>query len=176
MVLFEKYSYKQKKLALIIISILLCAVAYKRAFKVTLDLRKLNEELTIKSQEASTSTQRLSKKQIELKNINAVIGKENTPNDVVQQQFLLFIERMNSKLTVASIEEVYRFDHPDFIINTNVITIKGDYLSLVKFMYQLEKEFNFARLVSNHIYIKKNKKLKKDELFATLTLQNFSNR
>jgi hypothetical protein len=176
MTLFEKYSYKQKKLALLIITVLLGAVAYKRAFKVTLDLKDLKQELTVRSQEAATSTERLAKKQIDLKNINTVIGKENTPNDVVQQQFLLFIENTDSKLIVESIEEVYRYDHPDFIINTNVITIKGGYIPLVKFIYALEKKFNYARLVSSHIYIKKNKKLKIDELYATLTLQNFSDR
>lgn len=136
-----------------------------------LDLR---EELTEKKVEAQNSSETLKTKQKELLRINNLIGEENVPNDKVQHGFLTFVDSSKTSLVVEQVEEVYRFDHPDFIINTNEITLKGDYLSMVKFLYNFEKNFDLARLVSAQIYIKKNREKKINELFLKVLVQNFS--
>lgn len=136
-----------------------------------LDLRK---ELTDKKVEAQNSSETLKAKQKELLRINNLIGEENVPNDRVQHGFLTFVDSSKTSLIVEQVEEVYRFDHPDFIINTNEITLRGDYHSVVKFLYKFEKNFDLARLVSAQIFIKKNREKKINELFLKVLVQNFS--
>lgn len=173
MTLFQKYTYRQKKLALVVVFVLLAAVAYKRSFSITLQQLSLNSELQIKRAEAETSIDRLKTKQNELKLINQIVGQENVPNEKVQQKFLSFFDEKSKNLSVERMEEVYTFDHPDYTINTNLITIKGDYINTVKFIYNLEKNFTFARIVSSNLQLKTNRILQKSELHTTILLQNF---
>ena len=173
MSLFQKYTYRQKKLSLVVVFVLLAAVSYKRSFSVTLEQLALNNELQVKRAEAETSIDRLKTKQNELKLINQIVGQENVPNEKVQQKFLSFFDKNNNNLTVELMEEVYTFDHPDYTINTNLITIKGDYVNTVKFIYKLEKQFSFARIVSANLELKTNRFLQKSELHSTILLQNF---
>lgn len=173
MTLFQKYTYRQKKLALVVIFVLLAAAAYKRSFSITIQQLGLNSELLIKRAEAETSVDRLKTKQNELKLINQLVGQENVPNERVQQKFLSFFDAKTNNLSVERMEEVYTFDHPDYTINTNLITVKGDYLNTIKFLYDLEKQFSFARLVSANLQLKTNRVLQKNELHTTILLQNF---
>lgn len=171
--LFAKYSFKQKKFALAVVFVLLAAAAYKRSFSVTLDLIGLNNELEEKKIEASTSVERLKTKQNELNLINRMVGKENVPNEQVQQRFLSFFEQESGGLSIEKIEEVYTYDHPDFTINTNAITLKGGFVQTTRFLYKLEKSFPYARLVSSTLRLTTNRILQKNELHTTILLQNF---
>lgn len=173
MTLFSTYSYKKKKFALLVVVALLGAASYKRSFSVTLDLLSLNQELINKQQEASTSVDRLKIKQNELLLINKIVGKENVPNEQVQQKFLSFFEASTTKLALVKIEEVYTYDHPDFTINTNAITFKGSFIPTVKFLYEMEQDFHFARIVSVHTNTVLNRSTQYDELHTTILLQNF---
>lgn len=172
--LFPQYSYRKKKLAAVMLFVVLGIAAYKRSYSVTIDLINLNSELKIKRDEAEKSKDQLMKKQKEILIVNQIIGKENIPNEIVQQAFLSFVDSTGTGVQVERMEEVYRYDHPDFIINTNEITIKGNYSSSLKFIYSLEKNFNYARLVSLRYFTKHNREKNTDELFVTLLLQNFS--
>ncbi len=171
---FEKYTYRQKKVALLIIIVLLGAAAYKRAFSVTLDQLALNDELQQKENEAQNSVQTLKNKILQLNQVNKVIGKENVPNEIVQHSFLSFVKNQDVNLIVNSIDEPHQYQHPDFIINTNKVTLKGNYLSTTSFIHQFETKFNLGRLVSLRCFKQKNRSTRKEELLTTMFFQNFS--
>jgi hypothetical protein len=174
MKLFEKYSYKKKKLFLLIVFVLLGAVAYKRSFKITLEQLDLNKELKIDKVRAENSLQTLKQKSIQLNQINSIIGKENVPNEIVQHSFLNFLQSTETDLRVESIEEVYLYNHPDFIINTNKITLNGNYLATTSFIHQFEAKFDVGRLVSIKMSKHMNRASRTDELLTTMYFQNFS--
>lgn len=173
MTLFEKYSYKQKNLALLVIGVLLFAVAYKRSFRTTIETRAYINELEVKKSEAVLSQQTIKNLQTEISTVNKLLGKENVSIEKVQQGFLNFFARKSHNLAVQQIEEVYTFDHPDFSINTFRIDIKGDFISQLKFINALEKEFEDARLIHTHFELKKDLVTGKNELITTLLLQNY---
>lgn len=173
MTLFEKYSYKQKNLALLVIGVLLFAVAYKRSFRTTIETRSYISELEIKKAEAGQSQFTIRNLQTEIATITKLLGKENVSIEQVQQGFLNFFARKSSGLAVQQIEEVYTFDHPDFSINTFRIDIKGDFIAQLKFIHQLEKDFEDARLIHTRFELKKDLVSGKNELITTLLLQNY---
>jgi hypothetical protein len=171
--LFEKYSYKQKNFALLVIGVLLFAVAYKRSFSTTLETQAYLEELELKKITAKNSQHEISLLQREISNLNALMGKENVDIEKVQQGFLNFFAAQSTHLVVNEIEEVYTFEHPDFKINTFKIDLKGDFLSVLKFTYLFEKKFEEARLIHTRFEIVKNPETQKNELITTLLLQNY---
>jgi len=171
---FEKYSYRQKKVALLVVIVLLGAAAYKRAFSVTFDQLALNEELLTEKEKAQNSVQTLKTKTLQLNQVNKVIGKENVPNEIVQHSFLSFVEHQSVDLKVNSIDEPHQYKHPDFIINTNKVTLKGGYLATTAFVHEFETNFNLGRLVSLRVFKHKNRSTRKKELLTTLYFQNFS--
>jgi hypothetical protein len=173
MTLFDKYSYKQKNLALLVIGVLLAAVAYKRSFSTTLETRAYISELELRQQQAVSSQQSIRQLQLEIATVNRLLGKENVSIEQVQQGFLNFFARTGSDLSVRQIEEVYTFDHPDFSINTFRIDLQGDYLAQLRFINSLEKNFDEARLIYTHFETQKDLASGKKHLVSTLLLQNY---
>lgn len=174
MKLFENYSYRKKKVVLLIVIVLLGAAAYKRAFSVTLEQLSLNEELKEKKSEAQNSVQTLKTKTLQLNQVNKVIGKENVPNEIVQHSFLSFVKNQDLNLLVNSIDEPHQYQHPDFKINTNKVTLKGNYLATTSFIHKFETQFNLGRLVSLRVFKQKNRSTRRNELLTTMFFQNFS--
>jgi hypothetical protein len=173
MTLFEKYSYKQKNFALLILSVLLFAAAYKRSFKTTIETRAYIEELEQKQALALQSQQEIKRLQIEINQINRILGKEHISIEQVQQGFLNFFAAKSSACIVNQMEEVYTFQHPDFTINTYRIDLKGDFISILRFINQFERHFENARLIHTQFENSKNAESGKKELITTLLIQNY---
>jgi hypothetical protein len=173
MTLFDKYSYKQKNLALLVLAVLLFAVAYKRSFRTTIETNAYIGELELKKTEAATSQSTIRSLQVEISTVNRLLGRENVSIERVQQGFLNFFALKSRGLSVQQIEEVYTFDHPDFSINTFRIDVKGDYLAQLRFIHVLEKEFDDARLIHTHFETRKDLVSGKSDLIAMLLLQNY---
>lgn len=173
MTLFEKYSYKQKNLALLIIAVLLFAVSYKRAFSKTIETNSYISELELKKQEALNSQEEIRLLQKQVAQLNKLLGKENVSVEEVQQGFLNFLARKSPKISVKQIDEVYSFEHPDFKINTFKIELKGDFISILKFIYELEQSFDDARLIHFQMSSEKDAVTNKTDLTTTLLIQNY---
>lgn len=173
MKLFEKYTYAQKNLALLIVGVLLFAVSYKRSFSKTLELFNYSDELDMKIREGEASQARIRLVQKELFDLNHLLGKEHITVELVQQKFLGFFDKYSKGLSVKQIDEVYSFDHPDFKINTLKIELEGNYNSVLRFIHKAEKDFSEARIiyVSNHL--EKNILTQKNFLITTLLLQHY---
>lgn len=173
MTLFEKYSYKQKNFALLVIAVLLFAVSYKRAFSKTIETNTYINELEIRKLEALNSQKEIRQLQKNVAQLNKLLGKENVSVEQVQQGFLNFLARKSSKLQVKQIDEVYGFEHPDFKINTFKIELQGDFISVLKFINELEKSFDDARLIHFEMNSEKDLVTNKTDLTTTLLIQNY---
>ncbi len=171
--LFEKYSYKQKNLALLIIAVLLFAASYKRAFSKTIELNGYINELEIKKQEALDSQKEIRLLQKDVARLNRLLGKENVSVEEVQQGFLNFLAKKSPKIQVKQIDEVYGFEHPDFKINTFKIELRADFISVLKFIYALEGSFDDARLIHFKMSSEKDPVTNKIDLTTTLLIQNY---
>ena len=173
MTFFEKYSYKQKNFALLVLAVLLFAAAYKRSFKTTLETRAYISELEQKQLAGQQSQHELFQARKEVMQLNKLLGKENVSIEKTQQAFLNFFAAKSAHISVQQIDEVYSFEHPDFKINTFKIDLKSDFISVLQFIYLLELHFDDARLVHMHSEIKENLQTEKDDLITTLLLQNY---
>ena len=173
MTFFDNYTYKQKNYALLILIVLLIAVTYKKAISLTIEKRayvsELNDQLLI----AENAEAEIGLKKIHVAQLNQLLGKENLSVEKVQQGFLNFFAKNATSLQVYKIDEVLRFEHPDFVINSHQIILKGDYLNTLQFLYKLEKDFDLARLVNvSFEYVKMNSD-EPEALYTTILIQNY---
>lgn len=76
MTFFDQYSYKQKNYALLILGVLLVAVSYKRAFKVTLETIAAKQELENKIEKARYAVKNIRETQKEISFLNKLLGKK----------------------------------------------------------------------------------------------------
>jgi len=173
MTFFDGYSYKQKNYALAILAVLLLAASYKRAFSVTAETVRNKNELIHKMEESVTALDNIRVTQIEIAALNKLLGKENVTIEKVQQGFLNFLNRNSSNISVYQVEEVMKFQHPDFSINTHRIILKGNFLNTLQFLYKLEKEFDLARLINVSFEYKKYNIEEKEQLYTIILLQNY---
>lgn len=173
MTFFEKYTYKQKNLALLVLGALLIAAAYKRSFKTTLETLTYKEELVEKIAYAQQAGSTIKSLQQQLTSLNRLIGKENVTVEKVQQGFLNFFASRAQNLSVYQIDEVLTYKHPDFTIITHRIVLKGGFNQTLTFIYDLEKNFELAKVLNVTFEYRKNNPDEPAGLYTELLLQNY---
>ena len=173
MTFFDQYSYKQKNYALVIVSVLLIAASYKRAFKTTIETRAYRKELVDKIETSKHAIVDIRKTQREIAYLNKLLGKEDITIEKVQQGFLNFVQTNSTSISVHQVDEVLTFQHPDFSINTHRIVLKGNFIPTLKFIYELETKFDLAKLVNVNFEFKKYSSEEKEQLYTTLLMQNY---
>jgi len=173
MTFFDKYSYRQKNFALIVLSVLLIAATYKRAFSVSIASRDYQAELEERLEKANNADTEIKLLQGEIVGLNRFLGEENNSIEKVQQNFLNFFAKNAKGVSVHQIDEVLNFKHPDFEINTHRIVIKGNYTQILQFMYEVEKKFRLAKIVSVQFEYKRFPTEESKHLYATIYLQNY---
>lgn len=173
MTFFDKYSYKQKNYALLILTVLLVTASYKRAFSITIDTIKNKNELSEKLEDSHLAVAQIKQTQQQIGMLNRYLGRENITIEKVQQGFLNFFNRHSTNIAVYQIDEVHRFQHPDFAINTHKIILKGGFIPTLKFLYKFEKEFDMAKLANVKMEYKKFNYEEKEQLYTTILLQNY---
>lgn len=173
MTFFDKYTYKQKNYALLVLGVLLAAVAYKRGFGPTLEIKEYRTELEGKLEMATTADDQIRTKQIEIAHLNRLLGEEGNTIEKVQQEFLNFFAEKAVNVSVHEINEVLNFQHPDFSINTHRVVLKGDYSSTVRFLYEVEKKFKLAKILNVSFEFAKQEASDEKSLYTTILIQNY---
>lgn len=173
MTFFDGYSFKVKNRVMILIAVLLIAVAYKRAFSVTFATRDYRTELEQKLERAGHANQDIRIKQTEIAQLNRYLGEENNTVEHVQQGFLNFFAKHAQGVWVYRIDEVLNFKHPDFEINTHSIILKGDFISTLRFLYAMERDFKLAKVLNVSFEYQRIDRDSGEALYTTLLIQNY---
>ena len=173
MTFFDNYSFKKKNYALLVLIVLLLAVVYKRSIKTTLEIRTYRSELIDKVEKASFAVHDIQLVQQQINGLNSYLGQENNSVEKVQQGFLNFFARHTQQLTVYQLDEVLTYQHPDFSVKTHRIVLKGGFISTLKFIHQLETNFELARLIHVSFAFQKYPNDTDESLYTTILLQNY---
>ncbi len=173
MTFFDQYSFKQKNYALVVLTVLLVAASYKRAFKITIETLQYRKELNEKIVFSKNAINEIRVIQSEIVYFNKLLGKEDVTIEKVQQGFLNFLAINKTDLIVYQVDEVMTFQHPDFSINTHKIVLKGNFIQTLRFINKLEKDFDLAKLINVSFEFKKYNSEEKEDLYTTLLLQNY---
>jgi len=171
--MFENLTYKHKFLAIIAISILLGFAAYKRSFKLTLDVFSEYCELNEKLNEINYSSSTIQDLDTEIRFLDNLLGQESMEPVLVQQEILDFVTHKSNAITVFDLAEMHKASDNEFLIYTNQLTIEGNFDELLKMVYEFEKEFPYSRVVNTSFFKKKDFKTRRIKLYAKIIFQNY---
>ena len=171
--MFENLTYKQRFVALLAIGVLLGFAAYKRSFKLTLDAYDEYSTLSGKLNEIKSSSNTIQELDAEIRYFDNLLGKENMESVLVQQEILNFVTNKSNSVTVVDLSEVHEVTDNEFVIDTNQLTLEGDFEKLLKMVYEFEKEFPYSRVVNTSFFKKKDFKTKRVKLYAKIIFQNY---
>ena len=172
--MFNNLSYQQKTVGLIVIAIMLSITAYKRSFKLTINA--FTELLEVEEQRHFLNSSHLNIKDLdqELLLLDELIGKKQMAPELVQQGILDFVSHHhNDMIKVHKLREIHTATDAKFKIYSNQLILEGTFNNLLKTIYNFEKQFQYARIVSVNFEKKKDYSSKKTKLFATLIFQNY---
>jgi hypothetical protein len=171
--MFENLTYKQKFMALIAILVLLGVAAYKRSFKLTFDAYNEYHELSNQLSEINSSSNSIEALDNEINYLDNLLGKDDMESVLVQQEILNFVTNKSKAVAIFDLAEVHEASDNEFIINTNQLTIEGDFENLLEIVYDFEKEFLYSRVVSTSFFKKKDFKTRRIKLYAKIIFQNY---
>ena len=170
--MFDKLTYKQKLIGLIVIAILLFVTANKRSFSVTKQAYHQVKDLKSKLSYVNETTASVSQMQAELQLYDKVIGVQGVEPEEIQQKILDFSTRFDA-IKVYSIEEIHVAEGNGFMIMTNQLTVEGSFNALSEMMYEFEKEFQFSNIVSMSFIKEKAYQTQREKLRAKVIFQNY---
>ena len=173
--MFDNYTFKQKNRALLVIFILLAIVSYKR--QIILSFAAVDE---IHQQELNLARIDNSENELQMlmntvSTLDRTIGKSNLEPDKIQQEILNTISLLSDKydINLESIEETHIYKNVDFSVQSNEVILEGRFNDLTKSIYDLELNFEYARLINVEFYKKKILSTKTTKLYAKILFQHY---
>lgn len=170
--MFEKYSYKKKFLALLILTFIIAITAYKRSFSTLIQIIKEHNTLSDKIEDINKKAINSSDLAKEVAYLDRIIGKEGISKEVIQQEIVNFTSKRHPRVSINALEPIHLFQDENHTIITNQIDVTGNVNQLLKLGYDFEKNFSDSRIINMHFYsTKKNNKI--DLLHFKIIFQNY---
>lgn len=168
-----KLTYKQQFYALIGLALIMCLFAYNRSFKPTINTVSGYYSAKTKIENADVLHQQLAQATAKNNQLDGLIGKNTTDPILVQNAIMEFVAGRPYPIKVTSFDPMHKANDPYFTVYTNSVTLEGGLNDLLKTMYDLETQFELSRIAHVNIYIKKNYKTRKNELFSQLLFRQY---
>lgn len=170
--MFDKYSYKTKFKALLLIFCMLSFAAYKRSFSTLKDLVFENRELSKKEKTLKEGAKDVNKLSAEVAAIDKIIGGDNVDKEKIQQDIISFTTKY--PVSIFDMKSIHKFSDESHTIYTHEIDITGSLNQLLALSYDFERKFNYSRMVGLKFYTTK-KDNKSDILHLKMIFQNYEN-
>lgn len=167
-------SYQLKLKLLLASGVLFFILAYNLAFTETIaaykEYQKLKEQLVLAS-DAPRQNQILEQKlQVFDKNINSNQESENNVQDKLLETVTAFCLERN--IVLREFPRTEQVVENDFIVETNIFSVEGDFVKLVQLIYNLEQKVKLGKVASVLYHTKKDLKNKRLNLIATIYIHN----
>jgi hypothetical protein len=173
--MFDKYTFKQKNRVLLLIFIVLAFASYKRSFVLSIIANEEIKQQELNLSKVENSEENLQQLFYSISVLDKTIGKTNLKPDRIQQEILNTLARYSKTYNVSleSIEETHKYKNVDYSILSNEVILEGRFNNITKMIYDLELNFEFARLINVEFYKKKILSTKKTKLYAKILFQHY---
>ena len=175
--MLKSLTYQQKLKWLGIVAILSFVIVYTLAVKKTFEEKSTCEEKQKTLEFSKDLDNKLAQIKMELVKLERVTGQKPDSSKKVIALLLESISEYCNKngCILKEIPRPIYSKDPNFDIETNVITVEGDYAQLLNLLYLLEqKEKSGGRLSSLYFSTKKNNNTKRINLELTMYFQEFN--
>lgn len=171
---FKSLPYKKKNLYLLGGTLFFLVVMYFYAFKKTFDLYSKNKELKGRIERAENAPENIQVLEKKLHYLNSRLNHYLIDSTKSQERVLEVVSGFCFKnhLTLKEFPQTDVLDQEDYLIETNRIVAEGDFINLIKLVYELEQKNKLGRLSSVKFDTYMDHKRKKQVLSVIIHLQN----
>jgi len=172
--MFDKFTHKQKTIALILGVFCLLYLGFKISVIPTIVLSNKIEQHELIVTQSKTAPEKIRQLKKQLRTLEKSVGNVETDFDVFQERLLqTIIPFTNSNsLTLSEIQEPHYATINGYQVQTVIIKIKGEFKDL-SFLINHIQQNSVGRISSVSYNLKKDNKTKKMYLQATMFIQNF---
>lgn len=171
--MLQGWTYKQKTRAVLIAGAIFLVLAYMLSIRKTIAVYREASLLESQSELAANAPTKAVELEKRLAEIDNLLGMQPRAGNV--QQALLGVITGYCKEHNTVLREfpktVYN-EEKDFMVETNVFTVEGNFFELLKLVYLLEQENRIGKISSARFFVKKDLKTHTTGLNATIYLQN----
>ena len=174
--MFKNLTYEKKFIAFCAVLFIFLIGIWKTSLSKTFDLisecNKLEE--SIASQNISNAE--LDEMKLEDKKLSRFIGNADRNPDDVKNKILSEILRYKeeNEIEIIHFPEAHHYTEENHQVITNTLKVKGGFIELVKLNNHLEQTFNDSKISGVNYKLERNKRSRKNELYAEFYLQNIN--
>jgi len=175
--MLSQLTYNQKNKILLVALILFCVFAYFFSIEKTINLKREVNEQAVRLTSLNNYPQELSKNVKQLNQLNSRVKQYVRDKDFNQDEILesLSLFCRKNKMVIRSFPKSTLQEKDDFYIETHHFVVEGNYINLVKLLYQIEKKESLGRVASVKFSSKMDRKSKRNRLSMSIYLQNIRN-
>lgn len=176
--MFKNLTYKKKNKLLVLGALLLIAIIYLFGIKKTIlayqNYSQNDEQLTYAAN-APTMLMQIEK---EILNINSKIGTKKSGEQNNSEKLIELVTHYckTNNVVLREFPKLESAEQGDLVIETNRFTVAGNFISLLKLVYNLEQQNKLGKIASVNYKTQKDFKTKEMILTATIYLQNIKKR
>lgn len=171
----SKENKYQNILYLIIVGvILICYVSYKLAIAKTLEIYQVVKQQSYLLESEDRMSNQMLRANVELEQLNNYEILRLDQKDLLKEKLLHDVKDVAEihNVSLSEIPNSESYDRGNQVVILNKIHLKGEYMDLVCFLFDLEKQMKYTRVVSTEFLAKKNISLRKKELILSIYVQN----
>jgi len=171
---FKNLTYKKKLKVLWIGATVFLLFLYNFVLSRTIDEYVLNQELKKKIEEGQKAPERKSLLEEKAVRFDNSLNKYFS-DSIKNREYLLAVVSQfcqKNKLLLQDFPNSYLSSEKDFDIETNVVVAEGNFLNLLRLVYELEQKIKIARPASVCFEKKFDNKRKREVLTVSIYLQN----
>jgi hypothetical protein len=159
-------------------SFLFILISYKLAVSKTIDAFHQKKDLTEKILMADNAPQEIAGLKIRVEELNNILGAKSGHTNDFHIQILNVSSTYSQKnnIVIKNYPEEHVFQENDYILRTNILTVEGRFLGLLRFLYFMERQNEIGKIVSSNFYMEKEKYSRKKNLFLKLYIQNITSK
>lgn len=149
-------------------------IVFQVAISPTLGLRKSCKEKEFLLKSLSTAPQEIRLIAGKLNNIDKQLNKKSksgydTRDDLLEEISNYCVE---NRIKVFSYPELHIYNNKSFIVESNILVVKGSFKRLLNLIHHMESTVGYSRIASLKYYTELNRKTKREELFLEIIFQN----
>lgn len=169
--MFEKYSYKQKTIALLILIVLLSITAYKRSFSNLISVYNENKNLIQLSEEINSKSKNIEKLSKDIVRLDNCLGNQDVASEEAQQEIVSFAT-LHKGISINNVQSIHVFEGENYKAYTNQLEVTGGINDLLVLAYDFETKFNLSRVINIQFY-KIKKSNSNEQLYLKIVFQNY---
>ncbi len=147
---------------------------FKNTLGQTLQLKQEYEDLVILSNNDIDYSTLLVNVKNQLTELDKLIIDKDVHAGQIQQLLMNQIELLKKEhnINITHVPAPHQYQQGQYTVITGAFELEGQFIDLLRLIYQLESQFDQANLASVKFKLKRNLLLNKKELYATIYFQN----